>query len=130
MKFFKRTDIIIIACIIIISGALMGIYRYNMSEDDVKAEIYYYNDLINTVDLSQGQERVFTIPQSENILLQVYEDGSIAFIESDCPDKICIRTGKISEPGEFAACLPNGVVIKVVPKNERDEENADLVVGQ
>jgi len=129
MKFFKRTDIIIIACILIVSGALMGIYRFNMSEGDVKAELYYYNDLINTVDLSQGQERKFTIPQNENILLQVYEDGTIAFIESDCPDKVCIQTGRISKPGEFAACLPNGVIMKIVPM-ERDEKDVDLVIGQ
>lgn len=130
MKFFKRTDIIIIVCILVVSGALMGVYKFYMSEGGVKAELYYYNDMIKTVDLSQGKERIFTIPQNESILFQVYEDGSIAFIESNCPDKICIQAGRISKTGQFAACLPNGVVMKIVPDREQDEKDVDLVIGQ
>ncbi|MDD4564146.1 MAG: NusG domain II-containing protein [Eubacteriales bacterium] len=130
MKFFKITDIIIIVCILAVSGALMGIYKFFISEDEVKAELYYYNDLITTVDLSQGKERLITIPQDNSILLQVYEDGSIAFIESDCPDKVCIQAGRISKTGQFAACLPNGVVMKIVPEKESDERDVDLVIGQ
>lgn len=130
MKFFKRTDIIIIISILIFSGISMGIYKFFTSEDGVMAELYYYNDLIETVDLSRGDERSFTIPQNESIILHVYEDGSIAFIESNCPDKVCIQTGRIHEVGQFAACLPNGVVMKIVPEKERDEKDVDLVIGQ
>ena len=42
----------------------------------------------------------------------VYTDGRIRFAEADCPDKICVLTGKLSMVGESAACLPNGVLIK------------------
>ena len=130
MKFFKRTDLIIIICILGVSAAFIGICRFFFAEDRVTAEIYYYNDLVETVDLSAGEDRTFSIPQNEHVVLRVYQDGSIAFIESDCPDKVCIHAGRLNQAGQFAACLPNGIVMKIVPEKERGEEDADLIIGQ
>ena len=58
MKFFKRSDIIIIICIIAVSAVSWGIYNVIFAEDRVQAEIYYYSDLVETVDLNHGEERV------------------------------------------------------------------------
>lgn len=129
MKFFKRSDIIIIAAIILISAVSWGIYKFVFAEDRVKAEIYYYSELIETVDLSSGEEKSFSVPQDENVIFHLYQDGSIAFVESDCPDKVCIHAGKLKTAGQFAACLPNGIVMKIVPEKERSEDDADLVIG-
>lgn len=129
MKFFKRTDILIIIGIIAVSVAAWGIYNYAFGEDRVKAEIYYYSDLVKTVGLNTGEDMTFSIPQDEHVVFHLYEDGSIAFVESDCPDKVCIHAGKLKTTGQFAACLPNGIVIKLVPEKERGENDADLVIG-
>jgi len=129
MKFFKKTDIIIILGILIISGIGWGIYHYAFAGEKVKAEIYYYSELVKTIDLDTGKEESFSLPQDKNVVFHLYKDGSIAFIESDCPDKVCIRSGKLRSAGQYAACLPNGFVMKIVPKGERSPEDADIVVG-
>ncbi|MDD3168445.1 MAG: NusG domain II-containing protein [Eubacteriales bacterium] len=129
MKFFKRTDLIIIVGILAVSAVSWVVYQSVFAEDQSKAEIYYYSELVETVDLNSGEERTFSIPQEENVIFQLYRDGSIAFVESDCPDKVCIHAGKLKTVGQFAACLPNGVMVKIVPQKERDEEDADLVIG-
>lgn len=41
-------------------------------------------------------------------------DGRVRMVDSDCPDKLCVKTGWISSPGESIVCLPNRVVIEVV----------------
>jgi hypothetical protein len=41
------------------------------------------------------------------------EDGSVAFLDSPCPHKLCVRKGRIGRVGEWIACLPNGVVAKI-----------------
>lgn len=128
MKFFKRTDILIIIGILAVSFASWGIYSLAVEGVSVKAEIYYYSELVETVDISGGEERSFSIPQDENVILHIYQDGSIAFIESDCPDKVCIHAGKLKKAGQFAACLPNGIVVKIVPDKERGKDDADLVI--
>lgn len=45
----------------------------------------------------------------------VVEDGKAWVSEETvvCPDRICIKTGKISRPGESIVCLPNRVIIYI-----------------
>ncbi len=39
--------------------------------------------------------------------------GRVRMIDSACPDKLCVKTGWISRPGESIVCLPNRVVIEI-----------------
>ena len=41
-------------------------------------------------------------------------DGRVRMVDSACPDKLCVKTGWISSPGESIVCLPNRVVIEIV----------------
>jgi hypothetical protein len=99
MKFFKKTDILVIAVIIAAAAVAWLIYSSSVTGRPVKAEIYYYSELVETVELRPGQEKKFSIPQDENVVLLVDNEGNIQFIESDCPDKVCIKTGKIHLAG-------------------------------
>ena len=129
MKFFKRTDMIVIIGIMVVSAVSWGVYDHVFADDRVKAEIYYYSELVETVNLDSGEDRSFSIPQNEHVVFHLYRDGSIAFVESDCPDKVCIHAGKLKTPGQFAACLPNGIVVKIVPAGQRSKEDVDIVIG-
>jgi hypothetical protein len=129
MKFFRKTDIIAIAAIIALAAAIWLIYSSTASDRPIKAEIYYYSELVETVDLKAGHEREFSIPQNENVVLRIDDQGSIQFIESDCPDKICIKTGKLRLAGQSAACLPNGIVVKLVPADGWKDDDPDIIIG-
>jgi hypothetical protein len=50
--------------------------------------------------------------------------GAVRVVDSPCPEKICVKTGQISRPGQTIACLPNRVfvVIRGVPRDESGEE--------
>lgn len=130
MRFFKRSDIAIITAILALSFVLFGAYKFFYGKTPAKAEIYYYSELVWTVDLSEANAGTFSIPQNEEVVFQITEDGRIAFIESNCPDKICINTGYLQTVGQYAACLPNGIMVKIVPNGDRKDSEADLVIGQ
>jgi hypothetical protein len=50
-----------------------------------------------------------------------------AFIEdSPCPNKTCIAAGAISKPGQWVACLPNEVVLRV--EGRRADAGVDATV--
>jgi len=83
-----------------------------------------------TIDLSEKKDYSFSIPQNKNVVFHVYKDGSIEFVESDCPDKICVKSGKLNSVGESAACLPNGIVVKIVSKKGNNDNDVDIVVGK
>ena len=43
----------------------------------------------------------------------VIQDGCARIEEADCPDKLCVKQGTVSESGESLVCLPNRVVVAV-----------------
>ena len=45
--------------------------------------------------------------------LLVIEDGCAYIREADCPDKVCVRTGKIRYAGETIVCLPHRLMIRI-----------------
>ena len=53
----------------------------------------------------------FTGKEGES-LIQI-ADKTASFIESPCKNKTCIASGTIKENGQWAACLPNGVFIRI-----------------
>lgn len=129
MKFFKKSDILIILILIVLSVSGLLIYRHINSGKSAIAEIYYKTTLVKTIDLSNCKDEEFSIPQNENVVFRTYSDGSICFYESDCPDKICIHAGRLSMPGESAACLPNQIFLKIVSKDNKSDD-MDMVAGQ
>lgn len=67
-----------------------------------------------TVPLSGHDGRdEFTIRTEAGYNRVVVEDGAIAIAEADCPDKICVSEGFISQPGASVVCLPHKVLIEV-----------------
>jgi hypothetical protein len=42
-----------------------------------------------------------------------FQDSRVHMLWSDCPDKICMKQGWISEAGQVIVCMPNKVVISV-----------------
>lgn len=127
MKFIKKSDLIIIAIILLVSITSLFLYKYFTKDESPRAEIYYYTELVKTIDLGSGVDSHFSIENEPDVVFHVTADGSISFEQSDCPDKLCINTGELSRPGQFAACLPNGIVIKIVGNKNDDEP--DIVIG-
>jgi len=127
MKFIKRTDLIIIAIILLVSLVSWFLYGYFTKDESPKAEIYYYTELVKTIDLGNVVDSHFSIENEPDVIFHVTADGSINFEESDCPDKLCIIAGSLSRPGQFAACLPNGIVLKIT--GEKNDNEPDIIVG-
>lgn len=126
--FAEKRDILVIFVILALAGATWLAYTNYTSNEKTYAEIYYDSKLIKKVSLDGGKEEEFRIKEAPAVLFKITKDGKIAFIESDCPDKVCINTGKIDKNGQFAACLPNKVVVRIVKGNIEDDEEPDVVV--
>jgi hypothetical protein len=115
MKFFKKTDIAIICGILLLAAALYFVYLQSAKDKDVEARIYFENQLVKVVSLTDGTDYDFSVTGHEDVIFHVYADGSIAFVDSDCPDKVCINAGKQKLSGQSSACLPNGLVLRIAP---------------
>ena len=49
------------------------------------------------------------------------EDGFVFFENSPCPNKLCVQFSAITKNGEWIACLPNGVFVRIEGKDESSE---------
>ena len=130
MRFFKKTDIFIILFILIAAAVIFVFYKTQNKNKPAIAKIYYMSELVETIELNTKENKIFSIPSKENVKFHLYTDGSIAFVESDCSDKVCINTGKINTVGETAACLPNGLLVKIDSSGGGNSEDSDIVVGR
>jgi hypothetical protein len=54
----------------------------------------------------------------------VIRGGSASVEDSPCPDKLCVHMPAISRPGQWIACLPNGVFVRV--RGTRSEKIDDI----
>ncbi|MBN1243242.1 MAG: NusG domain II-containing protein [Spirochaetales bacterium] len=47
------------------------------------------------------------------VTLVVIEDGAVHVHESPCGNQTCVAAGTIERPGQWVACLPNKVFVRV-----------------
>lgn len=114
----KIAAILILGLIVISAAGVFGYKQYVKGPHRI-AVIKQKGNVIKTIDLDTIKEKKqFTIPYDSNSFNQVEVDsGKIRFVDADCPDKICIETGWISEPGESAVCLPHKTIISIEGNN-------------
>jgi len=73
-------------------------------------EVYFMGNVIKLVPLNVDQ--TFSVPERPGVVFEV-RDGAIAFVESNCPDQVCVHAGFLNSPWHFAACLPNLLLLSV-----------------
>ena len=95
---------------ILLAAALMiSVCLFLFSKSGNRYEIYISGRLCKTGFLTD--EKTFTLSNGVTIIC---DGGEIYFYDSDCPDKVCINMGHLGECGQWAACLPNETIIKIV----------------
>lgn len=95
--------LIVLACVFIISQRKGKI-----------AKIYSGGELVQTIELDKVEKSYEVNIGEHNIAL--VEQGRISMCYADCPDKLCIDMGKISDGSRDIVCLPNEIIIKIEEK--------------
>jgi hypothetical protein len=81
----------------------------------------------------EGREWVYPISDDAHVEIQgilgptviEIEDSTVRVEESACKNKLCVHQGRISAPGSWIACLPNGVLVRI--EGEREDSDVDAV---
>ena len=114
---YKKKDIWLIIGILSLALFSWCILKFvNVDKDSVKAEIYCNNVMVKSINLTKAEDEIFSVKERPHILFEI-KDHQIRFMDSDCPDKICIKSGFLSKNGESAVCMPNKTVLKIVGKD-------------
>jgi hypothetical protein len=71
-------------------------------------------------------DRTIEIPGTLGETIITVSGGEARIVESPCPNKTCIAAPGISHKGEWNACLPNRVIIRI--EGNEDAGGLDAVV--
>lgn len=127
-QFFAIKDIFIVTVLLLVATAGFSVKSFFYKSDSyVKAEIYSNSKMVKTVLLTPSLNEKFAVPDQPKVVILI-KNGKICFYSSTCRDKICVKAGFLSRPGESAACLPNKVVIKIVASGNNNSSGADTYI--
>ena len=101
---WRAADFIVIAVVLLCAFAIW-LYPF-LSSEGTSAKIEHAG---KSQSVSLAENRIIEL---ENATVKV-ENGEIFIEEAQCPDSVCIKTGKISREGESIICVPNQIVITI-----------------
>ena len=109
----QKPAIAIAAFLLLLSAASLFFLLAEKEETSCAADIFQNGILII------HEPDTFTV-EGENGCVNEIEvrPGSIAIISADCPDKLCVHQGFISDSRLPITCLPNRLVIRLRPVSD------------
>lgn len=108
----KKICIAVIAVGLVVCSLAL-IFR-NISDKSKLAVIYIDGSVCEQIDLSDISIcKKYTIKTEHGFNIITIENGRIAVTDSDCPDKICVKTGFISDSGIPIICAPHRLEIVI-----------------
>lgn len=107
----KKNDFILIFSILALALMCMAVL-YISRDSKTCVKIYVDNELIAALPIKEDCKfDIDGVNGSHNLL--IIENGNVYMKEADCPDKICIQTGIVTELTQTIVCLPNRVVVVI-----------------
>ncbi|MBO0583549.1 NusG domain II-containing protein [Clostridium botulinum] len=116
--------IYIVSILLALSVISIIFFKFFVKSENAVAVIKQNGKIIEKVDLSKVKEKRqlkinYNDKDHKGYNVIEIDKGSIRFIDADCPDKVCIKSGVLKKPGETAACLPHKLII-TIEKNDKE----------
>ena len=127
-KRFGRNDIIMISVIVIISVALLLIWKLvylkglkgQDTDSDACVEVTIDGRAYGTYPFSKDDTIEIKNGDGDVTNTLVIKGGVADMTSADCPDHLCVKQKAISKEGESIICLPNKVVVTVKSDTKSD----------
>ncbi len=114
-------DGILIVSLLLLAGILYFLFSAN---GEAGAWAVVRVDGEETARYPLAIDGTFPLNGGTNIL--VIDSGDAYLSDADCPDKLCVRQGRVHYTGQVITCLPNRLTVTI----EGGESNGvDLIVG-
>jgi len=124
----KKTDIVLIVIILALSFSLYFIL-YRGPAEETRVNIYVDGELVRSEGLAETMSPI-VVESSYGCNIIEIDSGAAEVTWSDCSSQVCVRTGKISRPGEVIVCLPHRLLITIVGNRGADgAEGVDAITG-
>lgn len=120
------------AVILIICVVFFALRNTGKSDTDSMAAVVSTGSDIYGVFLlknyTDSTEHVYSMESDGKPVHFVIKDGGISFYDVECPDKICEKSGVLSQENDTAVCMPNRVSVRITPENELNDEMRSKII--
>lgn len=120
-KLLTKRDLLLIL-VLLLTGLCFLLLRPNATSAAVQIE--QDGQLLSEIPLSTVTDpQIIPLDCTPPLTVTVTKEG--AFVSSaQCPDQTCVRTGRLTRPGDLACCLPARVIVRIVSQTEASSTDA------
>ena len=99
--------------ILFLLAAVVGSFVYQESLMAKGSVVTIDVDGTTRFRLGLAEDRMVRFRGAFGTMTVQIRSGKVAVTESDCPNRICVRTGWRYRSGEMIVCVPNNVVVRI-----------------
>lgn len=120
-KTITKFDILLISSLLI-TALIFSSYQAFGNNGGKTAVVITNGETMATIELSSlTEQKEITL---ENGAVILAEKNKIAFKDSPCKDKLCVKHGDLTDEFDVAVCVPTKTIIKIVGKGQ---QNIDIM---
>ncbi|MCD8143366.1 MAG: NusG domain II-containing protein [Clostridiales bacterium] len=111
----RKNDLILLAIVVLAGLALTAAYGLSRmgGADAAELTVVVRQDGEVTATYPLAQDGSYTITSEDGVNYLVIEDGAAWIADADCPDRLCVKQGKIRYAGDSLICLPHSLVVEL-----------------
>jgi hypothetical protein len=106
----KKGDIALLASVVAAACLLALVFSLQGRGGD-RAVISVDGVEYRTIPLARDSRVEIDVGGKQNVV--AVEDGAVYMHSANCPDKLCVRQGRISRGDQSIVCLPNRVTVRI-----------------
>jgi len=121
----RKADYLVLVALVLIAAIGYGLLALRGNSSNKILIIKHDNAIVERITLKGVQaETKLSIPVKDGTIIIRYDKNGAWVESSPCPDKICVHQGKITKPGETAACVPEKVLLAIEEPAKEAEHDA------
>ena len=115
LRLFRKADILVYIFIAVIA---VGIFLTSNQKNEAACLLINCGGSEKTFDITRDTS--FELENNGYTLTVIIENGEVFVSETDCPDRICRITGRITRPGQSIICVPAEISLTLIADGEGD----------
>ena len=110
----QKRDFILIAALLLVCAGAAALLTPRERSAPLHAVVTQDGKQLYDIPLTghRGTEEIVVADEHGTNTIRI-KDETIAVVDADCPDLVCVKTGKASKKGDVIACLPHKLLIEV-----------------
>lgn len=118
LKPWQKNLIFAVVVLLIAGIAFFAIRKKPETETKLVALVDFGDGITEMLPLDEDYDYLYDV--GDYVVHIQVKDGAAAFLDSQCPDHVCEQFGWLSEEDAWAACVPAGVYLRIVPADSAE----------